>query len=40
MCAALKVRWLLQVLDAGMSTTVQDFPGRTKLWSVGVCSPV
>eukprot|EP00892_Ulva_mutabilis_P009832 jgi/Ulvmu1/7220/UM035_0006.1 len=26
----------VEVLDAGMSTTVQDYPGRTRLWSVGV----
>ena len=36
--APANVRLPLQVLDAGVSTTVQDFPGRTKLWSVGVCS--
>ena len=26
----------MQVLEAGVATTVQDYPGRTRLWSVGV----
>lgn len=26
----------IEILDGGLMTTVQDYPGRTKMWSVGV----
>lgn len=31
-----RLRPAVEFLDAGLQTTVQDYPGRVALWSVGV----
>ena len=33
---SLKSNPFIEIIDGGLMTTVQDYPGRTKMWSVGV----